>query len=124
MPLPVKRAKLLFQCTCRNSFTHFVCEESLACSMLFDSTLKEQEKESSIHVKDRERAKLDNPFNAGKLKVLEPKSKSKKEDVWAAGPTNEVCNGIEEGSSAAMVQPAKRRLEVSTLCPAVMRARF
>jgi hypothetical protein len=39
------------------------------------------EKESTIHLKDRERAKLDNPFNAGKLKELEPKRKSKKDVV-------------------------------------------
>jgi hypothetical protein len=80
--------------------------------MLFDSELKVPEKESTIHLnlKDRERAKLDN------------QRKSKKEDVWA--PTFEVCQGIEEGSAAAMVQPAKRRLEVSTLCFAVIRERF
>jgi hypothetical protein len=42
-------------------------------------------------------------------------------------PTFEVCEGIEEGSAAAMVQPAaaaKRRLKVSTLCLAVMHERF
>ncbi len=49
--------------------------------MLFDSELKVLEKESTIHLKDRKRAQLDNPFNAGKLKELEPKRKSKKEDV-------------------------------------------
>ena len=93
--------------------------------MLFDSERKVPETESTIHLKDRERAKLDNPFNAGKLKELEPKPKSKKELAWA--PAYEVCDGIEEGSAAAMVQPAaaaKRRLEVSTLCLAVMRERF
>jgi hypothetical protein len=93
--------------------------------MLFDSQLKVPEEESTIHLKDRERAKLDNPFNAGKLKELEPQRTSKKEHVWA--PTYEVCDGIEEGSAASMVQPAaaaKRRLEVSTLCAAVMRERF
>ncbi len=40
--------------------------------MLFDSALKVPEKESSmitsIHIKDRERAKLVNPSNTGKLK--------------------------------------------------------
>jgi hypothetical protein len=73
----------------------------------------------------RERAKLDNPFTAGKLKKLEPKPKSKKELVWA--PTFEVCDGIEEGSAASMVQPAaaaKRRLEVRTSCISVMYERL
>jgi hypothetical protein len=62
------------------------------------------EKESTIHKKDRERAKLDNPFNAGKLKVLEPKRTRKKEDVWA--PTYEVCDCMEEG----VLQPWCSRL--------------
>ncbi len=66
-----------------DSFTHFVCEEGLACSMLFDSELKVPETESTFHLKDRERAKLDKPFNAGNLKELEPKPKSKKMDAWA-----------------------------------------
>jgi hypothetical protein len=83
MPLPVKCGKLLFQCTCRSSFTYFVCEESLACSLLFDSTsaLKVPDKDSSIHTKDCERAKLDNPFNAGKLEQLVTKRKSKTHEV-------------------------------------------
>jgi hypothetical protein len=91
--------------------------------MLFDSELKVPETESTIHLEYREQAKLDNPFNAGKLKDLEPKPKSKKELVWA--PTYEVCDGM--GSAAAMVQPAaaaKPRLEVSTLCLVVMHERF
>ena len=97
----------------------------LACSMLFDSQLKVPETHSAIHLKDREKAKLDNPFNARKLKELEKKAKNKKELVLA--PTFEVCDGIEEGSAASMVQPAataKRRLEVCTLCIVVMREMF
>ncbi len=77
MPLPVKCGKLLFKfmCTCRNSFTDFVRNKNLAalaCFMLFDSELKvpASEEESSIHLKDRARAKLDNPFNTSKLKLL------------------------------------------------------
>jgi hypothetical protein len=101
----------------------------LACSMLFDSQLKVPETHSAIHLKDREKAKLDDPFNARKLKELEKKelekkakelekkAKNKKELVWS--PTFEVCDGIEEGSAASMVQPAataKPQLEVCTLC--------
>jgi hypothetical protein len=73
--------------------------------MLFDFTLKVPEKESFIHIKDRERAKLDNPFNAGKLKELEPRRKGKKDEVWAS--SYEVCDGIEERSAASMVQTTK-----------------
>ncbi len=79
MPLPAKCGQVLFQCRCRDSFTHFVCEESLACSMLFDSGLKVPETHSVIHLKDREKAKLDNSVNVGKLKELEKKAKNKKE---------------------------------------------
>jgi hypothetical protein len=71
MPLPAKCGQVLFRFTCRNSFTHFVCEENLACSMLFDSQLKVPEGHSAIHLKDREKAKLHRPFNAGRLKELE-----------------------------------------------------
>ena len=108
------RGQVLFRCTCRDCFTDFVCEESLACSMLFDSQLKVPERHSATHLKDREKAKLDNPFNAGKLKELEKKEKKKNELVWA--PSFEDCEGIEEGSAASMVLPtatARRRLEVS-----------
>jgi hypothetical protein len=126
MPLPVKCGPVLFRCTCRDSFTHFVCEESLACSMLFDSQLKVPEGYSAIHLKDREKAKLDNPFNAGKLKELEKKAKDKKDKLlWC--PTFEDCDGIEEGSAASMVLPAttaKRRLEVCILCVVIMRECF
>jgi hypothetical protein len=93
--------------------------------MLFDSQLKMPETHSAIHLKDREKAKLDNPFNAGKLKELEKKAENKKELVWS--PTFEVCDGVEEGSAASMVQPAataKPRLEVSTYCIVVMRDMF
>jgi hypothetical protein len=93
--------------------------------MLFDSELKVPEGHSAIHLKDREKAKLDNPFNTCMLKELEKKPKSKTELLWS--PTYEVFDGIEEGSAAAMVQlsaSAKRRLEVSTLCIVVMREGF
>ena len=76
MPLPAKCGQVLFQCRCRDSFTHFVCEESLACSMLFDSQLKVPEGHSAIHLKDREKAKLDNPFNTCMLKELEKKPRA------------------------------------------------
>ena len=95
MPLPVKCRKLLFWCTRRSSFTDFEYEESLACTMLFDSALKVPEKESSIHIKDRERAWLDNPFNACKRKQRETKRKSKTDEFWAQ--SFEVCDGIKRG---------------------------
>jgi hypothetical protein len=84
--------------------------------------LKVPEKKSSIHIKDFERAELDNPFNAGKLKQLETRCKSKKDEVWA--PSYEICDGIKEGSAASKVQLTKHRLEVNTLCPAAMNARL
>jgi hypothetical protein len=60
--------------------------------MLFDSQLKVPETDSAIHMKDRERAKLDNPFNACKLKEQEEKPRDKKELVWAPrSPSYEVC---------------------------------
>jgi hypothetical protein len=89
------------------------------------------ENHSAIHLKDREKAKLDNTFNTGKLKELEKiKEKKKTELVWA--PSYEDCEGIEEGSAAAMAGSAaskqtvtaRRRLEVRRLCIAVMRERF
>jgi hypothetical protein len=54
-------------------FVHNESLAALACSTLFNSELKvpASEEESSIHLKDRERAKLDNPFNASKLKRLD-----------------------------------------------------
>jgi hypothetical protein len=73
--------------------------------------LKVPEGYSAIHLKDK--AKLDNPFNASKLKELEKKEKKKKL-VWV--PSFKDCEGMEEGSAASMVQPtttARRRLEVS-----------
>ena len=65
------------------------------------------EVESAIIIKDRVRAKLDNPFNAGKLKQLETKRKSKLDEAWA--PSFEVCDGIENGSAALVVQSCRRR---------------
>ncbi len=118
MTLPAKYGQVLFWCTCRDCFTDFGCEESLVCSLLFDSKLKVPDSQlegySVIHLKDREKTKLDNPFNAGKLKELEKREKKNNELVWA--PSFEDCEGIEEGSAASMVQPtttARRRLEVS-----------
>jgi hypothetical protein len=126
MPLPAKCGEVLFRCTCRDCFTDFVCVESLSCSMLFDSQLKVPEKHSAIHLKDCEKAKLDNLFNAGKLKELEKKKEKKKNElVWA--PSFEDCEGIEEGSAASMVKPtatARPRLEVNLFCIAVMREKF
>ncbi len=48
MPLSVRCGKLLFKCTCRDSFTLFVCIKSLANSMLFYLELTVLEKESTV----------------------------------------------------------------------------
>ncbi len=67
IPVPVQCRWFWFKCTCLGSFTHFMCIESLACSMLFYSALTLPDKESSILIKDREWAtKLD---NSSKLKI-------------------------------------------------------
>ena len=117
MPLSAKLGQSLFFSTHRDCFTHYICIDSLACSLLWDPALEVPDTESIIQIKDRERAKLANPFNATKLKFEKAaeKPKGKSSAVWA--PSYEVCDDIAEGSAASMAtQPsAKRRLEVRSV---------
>ena len=117
MPLAVKLGQSLFFSTNRDSFTDYMCIESLACSLLWDPTLQVPDTESIIQLKERERAKLANPFNATKLKLekLEKAAehrKGKSSAVW--DPSYEACGDIVEGSAASMAAKPlpKRRLEV------------
>jgi hypothetical protein len=114
MPLAVKLGQSLFFSTNRDSFTDYMCIESLACSLLWDPTLQVPDTESIIQLKERERAKLANPFNATKLKFEKApeKRKVKSSAVW--DPSYEACGDIVEGSAASMAAKPlpKRRLEV------------
>jgi hypothetical protein len=76
-----------------------MCTKSLACSIRFD--LQVPDEKGSIQLKVRERAKLDNPLNASKLKmqVKKRKDKNKSSEAWAQ--CFETCGDIQEGSAAA-----------------------
>ena len=58
--------------------------------------------ESIIQIKDRERAKLTNPFDVTKLKFKKAaeKPQGKSSAVWAL--SYEVCDDIAEGSAASI----------------------
>jgi hypothetical protein len=117
MPLLVKLGKSLFFSASSDCFTDYMCSDSLACSMLWDPALEVPDKENIIQIKDRERAKLDNPFNAGKLKIVmaDEKRKDKSSAVWA--PLFEACSDDEDGSASSLADnpSTKQRLEVQSV---------
>ncbi len=115
MPLPAKCGQVLFRCTCRDSFTHFVCKESLACSMLFDSQLKVPETHSAIHLKDREKGPPGRRARPGKV------DKTKKVPfisvISCDGAQHNTCTceaGVQSSSSFCAGEGSRRKTSSST----------
>ena len=80
---------------------------SVIMSMIFNTALTVPDVESAVQIKNRVKAKVQNPFNAGALKVKkrkEARETAKTEAMWEAQP--QVFESIVgEGSAVASITP-------------------
>ena len=105
MPCPTKVGELLFYSTSQMCFSAYVDVDTVIMSMIFNTALTVPDGESAVQIKNRVKAKVQNPYNAGALKAKirkEARETAKTEAMWEAQP--QVFESIVgEGSAVASI---------------------
>ena len=69
MPCATKVGELLFYSTSKMCFLAYVDADTVIMSMIFKTALTVPDGESAVQIKNRVKAKVQNPYNAGALKA-------------------------------------------------------
>ena len=89
MPCATKVGELLVYSTSQMCFSAYVDADTVIMSMIFNTALTVPDVESAVQIKNRVKAKVQNPFNAGALKAKihkEARETAKTEAMWEAQP--------------------------------------